>query len=77
MIHKLNRWNYNLKCGVKGNYHLRGKVTIIKTYGISKLVYLASLIPNPPIYITNKLNNLIFDFMWNGKGDKIKTKCDD
>ena len=30
------------------------------------------LIPNPPIYITNKINNLIFDFMWNGKGDKIK-----
>ena len=39
---------------------------------ISKLVYLASLLPNPPIYITNKINNLIFDFMWNGKGDKIK-----
>jgi len=62
---QFNRWGNR-------RLSLRGKATIIKTYGTSKLTYLASLLPNPPTSIIHKINQIIFNFMWNGKGDKIK-----
>ena len=51
---------------------LRGKTTIIKTYGTSKITYLASMLPNPPDSIKTKISSLIFKFLWGGKKDKIK-----
>ena len=51
---------------------LRGKSTIIQTYGMSKLNYLASLLPSPPDYIKTRITRLFFSFLWDGKPDKIK-----
>ena len=52
---------------------LYGKITIAKTLGLSKLIFVSACIHTPPHYkdISNKL---ITDFVWNNK--KSKTKRD-
>ena len=46
-----------------------GKVTIIKSFLIPKFVYVCSLLPTPK-EIVNKLNQLLFKFLWKGT-DKV------
>ena len=62
---KFKRWKMH-------NLSLKGKATIIKTFGISKLLYLASVLPLPPEYIISRINQLIYAFIWNNKSNKIK-----
>ena len=49
---------------------LMGKVQLVKTFVISKLIYVSSLTP-VPLWAFEEINNLIFEFLWKGK-DKIK-----
>ena len=49
-----------------------GKITVVKTFIISKFIHLFTSIPNPDKSILNKINNMIFKFIWDGKPDKIK-----
>ena len=60
----LNTWK-------RRNLTLYGKINIVKTLGISKLIYSASVLPVPDHYI-QEINKLIFDFIWAGKPPKIK-----
>ena len=53
------------------NLTLYGKINLVKTLGISKLIYLASVLPVPGHYI-QEINKLIFNFIWQGKPPKIK-----
>ena len=46
-----------------------GEVTIIKSFLIPKFVYVCSLLPTPK-EIVNKLNQLLFKFLWKGT-DKV------
>ena len=62
---KFKRWKTR-------NLSLKGKVTIVKTFGISKLLYLASVLPFPPKNIIDRINQYIFSFIWNNKNDKIR-----
>ncbi|KAL9983202.1 hypothetical protein ACROYT_G005340 [Oculina patagonica] len=48
---------------------LYGKVTIIKTLLLPKVVYISSLLPTPE-NIIKELNQLIYKFLWKGK-DKV------
>ena len=50
---------------------LLGKITIIKTLAVSKIVYILSSLPTPPD-ILKTINSILYDFLWDGKGDKIK-----
>ena len=43
-----------------------GKVAIIKSQLISKLVYTSSLLPTPS-HAIKKVNHIIYNFLWNGK----------
>jgi hypothetical protein len=52
--------------------YLEGKVTIIKTFGVSQLLYLASVLPTPTQNIISKIDNHIFSFILDNKQDKIK-----
>ena len=52
---------------------LRGKVLIIKALVLSKFHFLASLITRPQDIIT-QVNSIIYNFIWNGKTDKVKRK---
>ena len=46
-----------------------GKVTIIKSFLVSKFVYVCSVLPTPK-EVVSELNRMLFKFLWNG----VKTK---
>ena len=50
------------------NLTLIGKIQIIKSFALSKLIYVASigLLPVPK-YLIEKVESIIFNFIWNGK----------
>ena len=60
----LNTWQ-------RRNLTLYGRINIVKTIGISKLIYSASVLPVPDHYV-QEINKLIFNFIWAGKPPKIK-----
>ena len=47
-----------------------GKITIIKTNLISQCVHLMSTLPKLESFL-NKLNSILYKFLWNGKPDKV------
>ena len=49
----------------------RCKVFIIKALALSKFQYLASLVTIPD-HVIKQVNSIIYDFIWNGKTDKVK-----
>ena len=51
-----------------------GRITVIKSLAMSKLNYYCLTLPNPPICFIDNINKLFYDFIWNGKPDKIKRK---
>ena len=54
------------------NLSLLGKITIIKSYLQSQMVYQLSVLPSPPATFVNKAQKIMFKFLWNNKPDKIK-----
>ena len=56
------------------NLILFGKVLIIKSLGLSQIVYAASNV-NVPNEIKYTIKNKLFGFLWNNKKDKIKREC--
>ena len=60
----LNSWK-------RRNLTLCGKINIVKTLGISKLIYNASVLVIPEFFI-KEVEKLIFNFIWDGKPLKIK-----
>ncbi len=55
------------------NLSLSGRIIIIKSIGISKFALLASLV-HIPENIIRRVNTEIYNFVWNGKSDKVKRK---
>ena len=51
---------------------LMGKITVIKTLALPKLIHLLTALPNLPESKLNELNTLFFQFIWNGKPDRIR-----
>ena len=70
-----NKCLEKLKCQLniwqQRDLSLKGKITILKTLGISKIIYLSSLLYVPDWFI-EKVNNLFTEFLWNGKRAKVK-----
>ena len=50
---------------------LNGRVFIIKELALSKFQYIASLVVIPG-HIVSLGNKIIYEFVWNGKTDKVK-----
>ena len=48
-----------------------GKITVLKSLIAPQLVYILSPLPTEHC-ILNEINKVFFNFLWNGKGDKIK-----
>ena len=62
-----------LSCWKYRRLTLLGRITVLKSLAASQLVYLLS--PLPSNYnALNQINKLFYQFLWNGKGDKIKRK---
>ena len=51
---------------------LYGKIVIIKSLIIPKLIYLLCIVPNPPESFFKIIQQLLFKFLWSNKNDKIK-----
>ena len=67
---KLEKVKEILRCWKYRRLTLLGKITVIKSLAVSQLVYLLS--PLRSNYrILNEINDLLYTFLWNGKGDKI------
>ena len=49
-----------------------GKVTVIKTFVLSKLNHLLMTLPSLSNKFIRDVNNILFNFLWDGKPDKIK-----
>ena len=49
-----------------------GKITIIKTFLLSKLTHLFTSLPTPSDAFIKKIEQQIYQFLWDGKPDKIK-----
>ena len=52
-------------------FTLGGKINIIKTLGLSKLIFSASVLPIPENF-AHEVNKLTFKFLWDAKPAKIK-----
>ena len=52
---------------------LIGRILIAKSIGLSKFIYLASVIDIPQ-NIVSEVNAIIYDFIWKGKKDKVSRK---
>ncbi|KAL9961988.1 hypothetical protein ACROYT_G031039 [Oculina patagonica] len=50
---------------------LIGKITIIKSLLVSQLVYILTPLTTS-VEALQKVNKMFFDFLWDGKGDKVK-----
>ena len=50
---------------------LIGRINIVETLALSKLIFNASNLYVPP-HVIDEANKLIFDFIWEGKPPKIK-----
>lgn len=80
-LHEIPRLNYDkkliklkslIKIWKRRSLTPIGKIHIIKSLLISQFNHLFISLPNPDDKFVKKLNSLIYDFLWNGKPDKIK-----
>ena len=51
-----------------------GRIAILKSLILSKLIYLWILLPNPPDHIVQEIQKDVFSFVWNKKNDRISRK---
>ena len=73
---KLNEINNEILQWSKRDLTPLGKITVIKTILISKIVHILISLPSPSAKILNKINKVLYKFLWGGKPDQIKrTVC--
>ncbi|WP_419609554.1 reverse transcriptase family protein [Thiolapillus sp.] len=51
-----------------------GRVAVLKSLILSKIIQLWILLPNPPDNLVDELQNTVFEFIWNRKQDRISRK---
>ena len=68
---KLTKVSNSLGCWELRRLSLLGKLTVLKSLIVSRLVYILSPLPTNQ-RVLEEINTLFFNFLWNGKGDKIK-----
>ena len=61
----LNAWSAR-------NLTLYGRVVVLKSLALSKLVHLFTSLPNPPEHVIKQMQKRCFEFIWANKRDKIK-----
>ena len=53
---------------------LLGKIAVIKTFALPKLIYPLTVLPKPSDQTINLIKSKMYEFIWNKKPDKIKRK---
>ena len=51
-----------------------GKSVILKSLGLSQLIFLLSVLPSPPDYFIKEIEQIVFSFIWDTKPDKVNRK---
>ena len=51
-----------------------GKIVVIKTLIVSKIVHILISLPSPSETLVKKINKMLYDFLWDNKPDKVKRK---
>ncbi|KAJ8044592.1 LINE-1 retrotransposable element ORF2 protein [Holothuria leucospilota] len=69
---KLSRLKNTLRVWASRDLTPIGRNIIVKTFGLSQLVYLFLVLPKPPKTFIKELDCTIFDFIWGGNPDKVK-----
>ena len=72
LLPKLNDFVYCLKRWNHRKLSLMGKVTVVNTFALSKLICPLTVLDDPPVHIINKIKSEIFYFIFDSKPDKIK-----
>ena len=74
---KLAKVSNSLGCWELRRLSLLGKITVLKSLIVSQLVYILSPLPTNQRVLV-EINTLFFNFLGNGKGDKIiqKVACE-
>ena len=68
---KLQEIDTLLKVWSKRHLTPFGKITVIKTMALAKLVHLFINLPDPKVTFINRLNKMFNDFLWDGKRAKM------
>ena len=68
---KLTKVRNSLSCWELCRLSLLGKIAVLKSLIASQLVYILSPLPTNH-KVLGEINNIFFNFLWDGKGDKIK-----
>ena len=68
---KIEKMRNCLGCWSARRLSLIGKITVLKSLIASRVIHLLSPL-QVNSQIIKQINDLFFDFLWNGKGDKIK-----
>ena len=50
-----------------------GRITVIKSLVISKITHLLINLPDPEESFLKELTKLLYNFLWNGKNDNIRS----
>ena len=63
---KIAKLEKTLSCWKRRNLTLIGKINIVKSLGLSKLIFSASVLTMPRRTV-ERINRIIFNFIWDGK----------
>ena len=68
---KLGSLKKTLRVWSRRDLSIYGRINIVKTLALSKLVFISSVLENPKNFAT-EVNKIAFDFIWKQKPTKIK-----
>ena len=68
---KLGTLKKTLNIRSQRDISLYGRINIVKTLGLSKLIFICTVLETPK-HFTEEVNQLTFDFIWNHKPAKIR-----
>ena len=71
-IDKMVEIKYLFKTWLKRTCTPLGRIAVLKSLILSKLIYLWMLLPNPPDIEIQNIQKMCFEFVWDKKPDKIK-----
>ena len=69
---KINNFENCLKQWQHRKLTLMGKITVIKSFALPKLIYVLSSLQSPPADTIKRIETIMYKFIWDGKPDKIK-----
>ena len=69
---KIRQFEICLKQWQHRKLTLMGKVTVVKNFALPKLIFALSSLLNPPKSTIDRIEKIMYSFIWDGKQDKIK-----